>query len=235
MGGIPNMLPTKIPHRGHISSRFDDTSVSSASCGATQETSAESKSRCFHRFWAKTRSSSNETLQLLAERISSWRRHPHVLLFLGCSANYEFCRGAAVKRLSENIQDSKMQYLHFWHVLHNHCLECYSSRARWELRSKALRWVTQLQWWRGRYAFNMHRRTTPQNGMRETQTAGSFFRVRIRRFHRSRIHRRHSRSGGAFCTRPAPPPPECDGTQKAMLNNSFGAEAVAYCVEVPAR
>ena len=136
MGGIPNMLPTKIPSRGHISSRFDDTSVSSASCGPTQETSAESKSRCFHGFWAKTRSSSNETLQLLAERISSWRRHPHVLLFLGCSSNYEFCRGAAVKRLSESIQDSKMQYLHFRHVLHCHCLECYSGRARWELRGK---------------------------------------------------------------------------------------------------
>ena len=34
-----------------------------------------------------------------------------------------------------------------------------------------------------------------------------FFRVRIRRIRRSRIHRRHSRSGGAFRTRPAPPPP----------------------------
>ena len=35
-----------------------------------------------------------------------------------------------------------------------------------------------------------------------------FSEVRIRRIRRSRIHRRHSRSGGAFCTRLAPPPPE---------------------------
>ena len=61
-----------------------------------------------------------------------------------------------------------------------------------------------------------------------------FFRVRIRRNRRSRIHRRHSRSGGAFCTRPAPPPPESDGTQKAMWISSAGAAAVAYWVDAPA-
>ena len=66
--------------------------------------------------------------------------------------------------------------------------------------------------------------------------AGSpFFRVRIGRNRRSRIHRRHSRSGGAFCTRPAPPPPESDGTQKAMWISSSGATAVAYWVDTPAR
>ena len=49
---------------------------------------------------------------------------------------------------------------------------------------------------------NMRRRTTPQNGMQEHKWRNPSFRCESDALRRSRIHRRLSRSGSAFCTRP---------------------------------
>ena len=82
---------------------------------------------------------------------------------------------------------------------------------------------------------NMHRRTTPQNGMR-----GKFGRIlfSIRCESDAYVGRGSiaDTAGAGAHSAPArrPHPPKSDGTQKAMSINSVGAEAVAYWVEAPA-